>query len=85
MHSDCCQRTAIDAVAANDVQYVSVQIKPSKTLEVPSQEEGVQYTRVKFRKHKPKATVPKRPLSVSPQEHTECTSVNLKGLSAATQ
>ncbi|XP_041958554.1 B-cell receptor CD22-like [Alosa sapidissima] len=63
----------------DDVQYASVQIKPKKQQEVPSQDEDVQ-----FSKSKPESTIPEPPLSGTSQEETQYASVNLQGLSAAT-
>ncbi|XP_076136229.1 B-cell receptor CD22-like [Alosa pseudoharengus] len=91
----CCDTTMdcgtgqIDAADRKDdddgVQYASVQFKPNKQQEVPSQEEDIQYASVQFSKSKPESTISEPPLSGMPQEETQYASLNLQGLSAAPQ
>ncbi|XP_076135788.1 B-cell receptor CD22-like [Alosa pseudoharengus] len=53
MVSGCKQRVPADhRDDKDDVQYTSVQFKPNKQREVPSQEEDIQYTSVQFKSNK---------------------------------
>ncbi|XP_062389890.1 B-cell receptor CD22-like [Sardina pilchardus] len=84
--SGCGQRVPADHKDdEDDVQYASVQFKPKKQQAVPSQDEDVQYASVQFNKSKPEPNVPQQPPSDMPQEETQYASLNLQGLSAATQ
>ncbi|XP_062396226.1 B-cell receptor CD22-like [Sardina pilchardus] len=84
--SGCGQRVPADHKDdEDDIQYASVQFKPNKQWEVPSQEEDVQYASVQFKKSRPESNIPEPPLSDTSQEETQYSLLTLQGLSAATQ